>query len=123
MSLPDLPAADRVCDVCDHVYHCGGGHCSDRAFVEADWHRLERAEKRIAELEGERNQLQRELLEALRDEEALRARVKVLEAAIRDYLEICGHDCYPGCVEDGVPIIGCGEEGLCKALHADKDSD
>jgi len=52
MSLPDLPAADRVCDVCDHVYHCGGGHCSDRAFVEADWHRLERAEKRIAELEA-----------------------------------------------------------------------
>jgi hypothetical protein len=52
MSLPDLPDADRVCDVCDHVYHCGGGRCSDRAFVEANWHRLERAEKRIATLEN-----------------------------------------------------------------------
>jgi len=96
-----------------------------RVLAERDEERKarKRSDKRIAELEGERNQLQRELLEALRDEEALRARVKVLEAAIRDYLEICGHDCYPGCVEDGVPIIGCGEEGLCKALHADKDSD
>jgi chromosome segregation ATPase len=68
-----------------------------RAAREVFWHRMSKAER-------ERDEAQKRIAE--------------LEAAIKQYLDDSGCE-HPVCHDsDGVPVLACGEEGLCRALYA-----